>query len=81
MDFYRDLVGSAAAPLISTALSECERLASSIVAAARARGGTMTARELKDLDEKWSETVHAVNQLAGREAARMINGGIAAHEH
>ena len=79
--FYRDLVGSAAAPLISPALLECEQFASSIVAAARSRGGTMTDLELRQLGDKWSETVHAVSQLAGSEAARMINGGIAAHEH
>jgi hypothetical protein len=81
IDFYRDLAGSAAAPLISPALSECERFASSIVGAARSRGGTITDLELRQLDDKWSETVHAVSQLAGSEAARMINGGIAAHEH
>lgn len=79
--FYRDLVDSAAAPLISPALLECEQFASSIVAAARSRGGTMTDLELRQLGDKWSETVHAVSQLAGSEAARMINGGIAAHEH
>lgn len=81
LDFYRDLVGSAAAPLISPALSECERFASSIVSAARTRGGAVTASELQELDDKWSETLHTVSQLAGEEAARKINGGTAAHDH
>jgi len=80
-EFFLDLIGSAAAPRITSVLDDCAANASKIVAAARSDNRELTHDELSQLDSEWTAVLQRISELAGEDAAARINGGVAGHHH
>jgi hypothetical protein len=80
-EFFLDLIGSAAAPRVTSVLDDCAATAAKIVAAARSGNRELTNDELSQLDSEWTTVVQRISELAGEDAAARINGGVAGHHH